>query len=514
MTHPRVLRKSHYRLLQLPAMLMLLSTMAIGQQLEPIGIFTHHQDVGNPKLRGSATYNPADQTYRVKAAGANMWANNDQFHFLWKQIKGDFIMQARVQWIGEGTADHRKLGIIVRDNLNPDSRYVDACVHGDTLTALQYREQNGGQSFQDVMYSHHPTEIQLERKGNVYTFSAAVFGERYKTISRTMELGEEPYVGLFLCSHVEDVYEEAVFSNVRIIIPAADNFVPYRDYIGSHLEVMDIKTGHRKIIHTSKNSLQAPNWSEDGKLIYMEGGRLNYFDLNTGEIKNLNTGPIQSSNNDKVISFDGKQMAFSASAGSPRRSTIFVMPIAGSDNPVQVTSSANHSYLHGWSPDGTKLIFHGNRNNQWDIWQIDVNTKEEVNLTNSRYLDDGPEYTPDGKWIYYNSTQSGTMQIWRMKPDGTGHQQITFDQYNNWFPHISPDGKWIVYLAFPPDIDPKTHPFYKRVYIMLMPTNDAGAPKAIGYVYGGQGTINVPSWSHDPDNLQISFVSNTQILDE
>ncbi|MET0299953.1 MAG: hypothetical protein ABW036_09330, partial [Flavitalea sp.] len=117
------------------------------------------------------------------------------------------------------------------------------------------------------------------------------------------------------------------------------------------------------------------------------------------------------------------------------------------------------------------------------------------------------EYSPDGKYIYFNWTGSGTMQLWRMKPDGTQKEQLTFDEYNNWFPHISPDGKWIAFISFPPTIDPKDHPSYKRVSLKIMPLA-GGAPKTIAYMYGGQGTINVPSWS--PDSKRLAFVSNSR----
>jgi Tol biopolymer transport system component len=92
-----------------------------------------------------------------------------------------------------------------------------------------------------------------------------------------------------------------------------------------------------------------------------------------------------------------------------------------------------------------------------------------------------------------------------MKPDGTGREQLTDDGYYNWFPHISPDGKWIAFISFPSDIEVNSHPSYKRVIIRLMPVS-GGKPKVIAYLYGGQGTINVPSWS--PDSQQIAFVSN------
>ena len=117
------------------------ANIVFSQSFEPVGIFEHHQDVGNPKLKGSVVYDKENQTYTVSGAGKNMWATEDQFHFLWKKIKGDFIIRASIKFIGKGAADHRKIGIIARDKLTADSRYADACVHGDVLTSLQYRPQ-------------------------------------------------------------------------------------------------------------------------------------------------------------------------------------------------------------------------------------------------------------------------------------------------------------------------------------------------------------------------------------
>ena len=498
------------KLLVLISALVLLQTNFIMAQMEPVGMFEHHQDIGEPKIKGSVIYNNQDQTYTVSSGGINMWANSDQFHFLWKKIKGDFTITATVRFIGKGTDPHRKIGIIAREKLSADSKYADACVHGDGLTSLQFRNADAAATEQNVMSSYHPTDIELQRIGDTLIFSAATFGENYKSVKKIIALNEELYAGLFICSHNGDVMEKAVFSNVRIIIPPAKGYTPYRDYIGSHIEIMDVQTGARKIVYSATNSLQAPNWTRDGKyLIYNSDGLLYKFDIATGKPTLLNTGPIKNNNNDHAISFDGKQIAMSDNHGEKRISTIFTMPINGSDNPTQITSvDSGHSYFHGWSPDGKKLLFTGRRNNQFDVWSIDLATKKETALTNLATLDDGPEYSPDGKWIYFNSVRTGTMKIWRMKPDGSNQEQVTFDEYNDWFPHISPDGKWIVYIAFPKEIDPSDHPFYKKVYLKLMPAS-GGVPKTIAYLFGGQGTINVPSWS--PDSKKIAFVSNTKL---
>ncbi|HEX6848444.1 MAG TPA: biopolymer transporter TolR [Chitinophagaceae bacterium] len=482
----------------------------VGAQ-QKMGIFEGNDDVGNPVKKGSATYNAETQEYTMNGGGKNMWGNDDQFRFLWKKIKGDFMISATVRFIGKGVDPHRKTGIIARNQLTPNSPYADACVHGDGLTSLQSRHADTAQTVQIVMPTIGAVNIELQRTGNTFTFSAATPGENYKTASKELALNEEVFAGLFICSHNETVVEQAVFSNVRIIIPAAKDFRPYRDYIGSHLEVMDVETGLRKIVYTVPNSIQAPNWTKDGKhLIYNSTDGLLYkFNLHNNTPEKLNTGFANQNNNDHVLSFDGKQLALSNYVGEKRISTLFILPVTGSDKPIQISSAdSGHSWLHGWSPDAKRLIFSGNRKGQYDIWAIDIATKKEFQLTNTPTLDDSPEYSPDGKWIYFNSVRTGTMKLWRMKPDGSSQAQVTFDEYNDWFPHVSPDGKWIVFLSYPKEINPTDHPWYQKIYLRLMPAS-GGVPKNIAYVYGGQGTINVPSWS--PDSKKIAFVSNTQI---
>ena len=300
--------------------------------------------------------------------------------------------------------------------------------------------------------------------------------------------------------------ETAQFDNVRIIIPAKDDFVPYKDYIGSHIETIDVQTGKRKIVYSENTSLQAPNYITDGRqLIYNKKGIIYQLIIQNKKSTEINTDFVKQNNNDHVVSFDGKMLGLSSSSGDKQYgSLIYTVPITGG-KPKQITL-AGPSYLHGWSPDGKWLVYTGQRNNEFDIYKIPAAGGKEIQLTTSKGLDDGSEYSPDGKYIYFNSARSGLMQLWRMLPDGSNQQQLTFDEYNNWFPHISPDGKWIAFLSFSKEIAADDHPFYKQIYLRLMPVN-GGKPTVIAYVYGGQATINTPSWS--PDSRKIAFVSNS-----
>jgi Tol biopolymer transport system component len=481
----------------------------------PVGDFEAAADVGSPKLAGTAAYNPISQSYALSASGTNMWAQRDEFQFVSRTFTGDFILQARVDFSGRGVDPHRKAGLIIRATMDADSPYVDAMTHGDGLTSLQFRRTKGGVTEEKRLAISGADVLEIERRGSQVIVSAAKAGVPYTSAEiADLTLPDTLPAGLALCSHNPDVVERAVFSNVRVIKPAAPNFRPYRDYIGSVLELLDVASGARHVLTRSDDPFEAPNWTRDGAaLIYNTSGanpdtrgRLVRYDLASGQTAIIPTATNLRNNNDHVISFDGTMLVISDQ--SQGGSAVYTVPIAGG-TPKRMTANTP-SYFHSWSPDGKTLVFTGGRGKdtpEFDIYAMAADgSGAERNLTNSKGLDDGPEYSPDGKYIYFNSVRSGSMQIWRMKPDGSDQEQVTDDGWHNWFPHISPDGQWIALISFPKEVDMADHPYYKHVMLRVMPAS-GGPIRTVAYVYGGQGTINVPSWS--PDSRMLAFVSNT-----
>lgn len=492
----------------------LLVSDTVFSQHSPLGIFEGHGDIGNGVKPGSAVYISQTQQYVISGAGYNIWFDHDEFHYVWKRMKGDFILYTRAAFVGsKGVEEHRKVGWMVRKNLDSNSAHINAVVHGDGLTSLQFRRTTGATTEEIKSDITHADIIQLERKGRTYTMRVAKYGGPFVTAQVTdLDLGDEVYAGLFVGSHNADVLETGVFRDVRISVPfKGESDGETAMTLGSNLELLEIATGNREIIYTVPYSIQAPNWTTDGRsLIFNDSKGLLYnFSLATRQPVLINTGNVKDNNNDHVLSFDGTMLGLSSFVEELGGSVIYTVPVRGG-TPKQITPKGP-SYLHGWSPDGKNLVFCGERNGEFDVYRIPAAGGKEERLTAAKGLDDGPEYTPDGKFIYFNSARSGAMQIWRMRPDGSGQEQVTSDEFHNWFAHISPDGKWIVFLSFlKEDTQPDIHPPYKHVYLRLMPA-EGGPAKVIAYVYGGQGSINTPSWS--PDSKRIAFISNTDNTD-
>jgi len=255
------------------------------------------------------------------------------------------------------------------------------------------------------------------------------------------------------------------------------------------------------VVYHTLELIEAPNWSHDGQyFLFNRAGRVCKLSAAGGQPELIDTGFATRCNNDHGLSPDGTQLAISDQSQQDRKSLIYVLPVGGG-TPRRITRQGP-SYWHGWSPDGKTLAFCGERNGEFDIYTIPVEGGDEKRLTVEPGLDDGPEFSPDGQYIYFNSERTGTMQIWRMKPDGGEQEQVTSDDHNNWFPHLSPDGKWIVFLSYENDV--KGHPENKDVVLRLMPAG-GGPIQELAKLFGGEGTINVPSWA--PDGRKLAFVS-------
>lgn len=274
----------------------------------------------------------------------------------------------------------------------------------------------------------------------------------------------------------------------------------------SHVNIMRFDGEEHRTLLTVPDHFEAPNWSPDGSYLLLNSkGRLYRLPLEGGEPELVNTGSVTNLNNDHGISADGRHYVVSAGH-------IYILPASGGE-PWQITRKTL-SYFHGWSPDGETLAYTARRNDNYDLYAISVAGGEEHRLTAHPAFDDGPDYSPDGRWIYFNSDRSGSMEIWRIAPGGEAPdaqaQQITDDEYENWFPHPSPDGRWLVLLSYAKGT--QGHPANQNVSLRIMPlpADDYDGPSPAGELvrlFGGQGTINVNSWS--PDGRYFAYVSYT-----
>ncbi|MFV0330594.1 MAG: hypothetical protein ACK5KL_12370 [Dysgonomonas sp.] len=178
--------------------------------------FTDSGDIGDCKLEGYMTYDPVKGIYALTGAGANMWGEKDAFHFVWKEIDGDFSLSSTIAFEGEGVNTHRKIGIQIRESLDANSRYADIAVHGDGLTSLQYRMTKGGATEELVSGNRAPNQVQLKRQGDHIIMKTGTNIIPDKSDGEIeIKLPSRCYVGIYICSHENNILETAYFSNVE-----------------------------------------------------------------------------------------------------------------------------------------------------------------------------------------------------------------------------------------------------------------------------------------------------------
>lgn len=467
-----------------------------------LGIFEGQGDIGKVGHQGSLAFDSSENSYAVTGGGTNMWFDSDQLHFVWKEVRGDISLAADIEWVGEGADLHRKACLIIRQDLDTASVYVDVAVHGDGLTSMQFRDIKGGMTREIQSDISAPGRIRIEKRGDYFSMYLSTSEDKasYAGGSLRLTLSEPFYIGLGVSAHNNEVLETAKFSNVMISNP--EQVPDSLQKVQSTLETIDISSFNRKVVYHTESHIEAPNWTPDGQtLIYNSVGLLYKIPVSGGLPELIPTGFAKRLNNDHGISPDGKHLVISDGTETGQ-SLIYTLPVEGGD-PARVTP-LGPSYWHGWSPDGNTLAYCAERNGNYDVYTIPVTGGAESRLTTAEGLDDGPEYSPDGSYIYFNSVRTGIMQIWRMRPDGSAQEQITTDSYNDWFAHPSPDGKWIVYISYDTDVPAGSHPPNKDVMLRIMDL-ETREVRTMASLFGGQGTINVPSWS--PDSRQVAFVS-------
>ena len=504
--------------------------------------FSGQSDIGTILHAGAGHFDAASGAYRVSGSGDNTWFTSDDLHYVWKKVDGgDVTLAADIAFVGATGNDHRKAMLMIRQSLAANSPYVDVARHGDGLTSLQYRNSAGDVTREVRAPVSGPLRVGIAKRGDFFYVYFAPRGGRLQFSGAAMRLPMQGsfYVGLGVCSHDKNTVETADFSHVELQATHAHSEAA--GPLVSTLETVAIASTDRAVTYTAAVHYEAPNWLKDGGgFLINEDGRLMRVPMPEGGLlrpneaprlapapQPLDTGSMRQCNNDHGLSPDGSRIAFSdASAAAqgaaaapsdgtpmsrivppPQSSTVsrvYLAPVGGGT--PRLLTPDGPSYWHGWSPDGRTIAFTGQRlvsgREDFDIYTIPAAGGAEKRLTTAPGLDDGPDYSPDGQWIYFNSERTGPMQIWRMHPDGSAQEQVTHDDTNDWFPHISPDGKWMVYLQYAAGV--KGHPAGQDVTLQLRSIPD-GKTSLLAKLWGGQGTINVPSWS--PDSSSVAFVS-------
>ena len=190
-----------------------------------LGAFTHSDDVGAPPIKGSAEFDAATGQYKITGSGTDIWGKADQFHYVWREISGDFAATATAKFLTDGI-DHRKAVIMLRQSLDADSPFVHLVIHGNGMPGVQFRNGKGDNTNTVDMPIEGPGtfKLRLVRKGSLITFWLAKDGAALRELGQTQnQLGSPVLLGLGVSSHTQTATNTVLFSDVTVeqLPPAA-----------------------------------------------------------------------------------------------------------------------------------------------------------------------------------------------------------------------------------------------------------------------------------------------------
>ena len=198
--------------------LVCLLSAAVWAETGKLGVFTNSEDVGAPPLKGSTEFEAATGQYKVTGSGSDIWAKADQFHYLWREMSGDFAIGATVKFLTEGIA-HRKAVIMLRQSSDTDSPYVHLAIHGDGTPAVQFRTTKGDSTNTVDFPVEGPGtwKLKLVRRGTAITVWVAKDDGPLRELGHTVnQLGSPILAGLGVSSHTRDAVNTVLFSDVKV----------------------------------------------------------------------------------------------------------------------------------------------------------------------------------------------------------------------------------------------------------------------------------------------------------
>jgi TolB protein len=486
-----------------------------------LGIFEGHSDIGNPQRTGTALFDPATNEYSVSGGGGNIWGGVDHFQFIWKKLSGDLVFAGEPTILPStgnpkpppAKPDHRKAVLMIRQSLDADSPYFDVSSHAEGMTALQWRDVKGGDSYEIRVSQAGPKSLRIEKHGdNLTVFFADKSGDapHYSGASHTLKLQEPFYVGLGVCSHVEENLETAIFAHVEL----KTDLPKTKPTLYSTIETQTAWSGpdtDRYTLYTTTDKIAGPLWLADNSAIVfgtskglftipvastplgIAENKYNYPLPATGLPVPLAVGGVGEISLRHGLSPDGKEIVFASQQNGA--AAVFAAPVAGGTARKLVDDGIGSSL----SPDGKTVVFIRRGKGKVDVFTAAADgSGKATNLTAGAGLNYDPAYTADGKTIYFTSDRSGKEQVWRMKADGTAPEQVTADESNNWFASVSKDGA-ILFVAYPANIAQRStegEAVVKRI-------TPQGKTEALALIHADTGTG--PSWS--PDGLRRVFIS-------
>ena len=201
-------------------------------------------------------------------------------------------------------------------------------------------------------------------------------------------------------------------------------------------------------------NITGPTSAAGGVVFFASDRRDHNFEIyriagNGADVRRLTTD-LDHADLAPVPSPDGSKIAWErevAAGTGVSEVELWVMNADGTD-PRRVVQNGSENRSPSWGAGNASLYYSSFVTGNWEIFRVDLATGATVNMTNDPYADQHPRVSPDGNRVVFHTNRDVQFEIYVMNADGSDAHDISNDPADDRYPSWSPDGSQVVWSRY------------------------------------------------------------------
>ena len=222
--------------------------------------------------------------------------------------------------------------------------------------------------------------------------------------------------------------------------------------LAGEVVIVDAASGDEHVLTTGQwRAITALAWTPDGHGLLLSAQEAGGESIGQVWFVPYPSGPVRKITNDLStysgisVSADGRSLV---TVRAEQRASVWLVPVEGAEPPRALPGAGADDGVQGiaFAPDG-KIVYTSTSTGNSDIWIMNADGSNRVQLTTAKSDDVLPTITPDGRFIIFVSERDGQRALWRMDTSGGSQTRLSDEAVNrsNFGPGVTADSRWVFF---------------------------------------------------------------------